>query len=97
MIRIAISRLKASLSEYLLAVRAGEEVIITDRGRPIAKIVPLSQRGEGERGRIACLVKSGVLRPGKKSIPAHFWKLPRPVDPKGEALRALLDEREDGR
>jgi len=38
-----ISRLKASLSEYLVKVRAGEELIVTDRGRPVAKIVPLKR------------------------------------------------------
>ena len=36
----AVSKLKASISEYLLKVKAGEEVIVTDRGKPIAKIVP---------------------------------------------------------
>ena len=36
----AVSKLKASLSEYLARVKAGEEVIVTERGKPIAKIVP---------------------------------------------------------
>jgi len=36
----AVSKLKAGLSEYLARVKAGEEVIVTERGKPIAKIVP---------------------------------------------------------
>jgi prevent-host-death family protein len=35
-----VSRLKASLSEYLAGVREGESLIVTDRGRPAAKIIP---------------------------------------------------------
>lgn len=97
MIRIAISRLKASLSEYLHAVRAGEEIIITDRGRPVAKIVPIKRGAEGENERIASLVKSGVLRPGGKRLTGEFWEMPRPADPRGRALKALIEERGEGR
>ena len=40
---IGIRELKARLSSYLRRVRAGETIIITDRGRPIGRIVPISQ------------------------------------------------------
>lgn len=30
----AISKLKATLSEYITFVKAGEEVLVTERGRP---------------------------------------------------------------
>ena len=36
----SITELKNSLSAYLRNVKAGEEVLITDRGRPIARLVP---------------------------------------------------------
>ncbi len=39
----AVSELKAFLSKYLSNVKAGEEVVVTDRGRPIAKIVPMKR------------------------------------------------------
>ena len=39
----AISEVKARLSEYLVRVKAGEEVLITDRGRPIARLAPLAR------------------------------------------------------
>lgn len=38
---VKISDLKDHLSEHLRAVENGAEVIVTDRGRPIARIVPL--------------------------------------------------------
>lgn len=38
-----IRELKARLSHYLRRVREGETVVITDRGQPIAHIVPFEQ------------------------------------------------------
>ena len=35
-----VSELKAGLSKYLARVKRGEQVVITERGRPIAKLVP---------------------------------------------------------
>lgn len=34
--------LKARLSEYLAHAARGEDVVVTDRGRPIARLVPFS-------------------------------------------------------
>ena len=39
--RVKIAELKDNLSRYLRAVEKGEEVEVTDRGRPIARIVPI--------------------------------------------------------
>ena len=36
-----VAQLKATLSEQLARVKAGEEIVVTERGRPIAKIVPI--------------------------------------------------------
>ena len=37
----AVSELKARLSKYLDRVKAGEEVLITDRGNPVARLTPI--------------------------------------------------------
>ena len=39
--RVGVRELKASLSRYLGRVRAGETIVVTDRGRPVARIVPV--------------------------------------------------------
>ncbi len=39
---IGLRQLKAHLSEYVNRCRDGEHIIITDRGREIAELVPLS-------------------------------------------------------
>ena len=39
--RVRIAELKDQLSKYLRAVEQGEEVEVTDRDRPIARLVPV--------------------------------------------------------
>ena len=39
---VGIRELKARLSVYMQQVKAGATVVITERGKPIARIVPLS-------------------------------------------------------
>ena len=39
--RVGVAELKDQLSKYLRAVEAGAEVEVTDRERPIARIVPV--------------------------------------------------------
>lgn len=92
-----VSELKATLSAQLAKVKAGEEVVVTERGRPIAKIVPLSSETMGLSAHMSELARNGLIRLGTGKISKDIWKLPRPVDKRGQALKALLDEREQGR
>lgn len=41
--RINVAALKARLSENLRAVEGGDELVVTDRGRPIARLVPFEE------------------------------------------------------
>lgn len=73
---MGIAELKAQLSETLARVKAGEEVTVTEHGRPIARIVPL---GAGTPGAATQdLVRSGILRAPEKPLDETFWKLQRP-------------------
>lgn len=38
---VAVSRLRAELADYIKHVGQGEEVVITDRGVPVARLVPV--------------------------------------------------------
>ncbi len=88
-----IATLKASLSEFLAGVKAGEEVIVTDRGRPVARIVPYATGG----AELDDLVRAGQVRRARHPLPADFWTRPGPADPGGRLLQALLAERHSGR
>lgn len=92
-----VSRLKATLSEYLARVKAGEEVIVTERGKPIAKIVPLPRNASTASSHLLELARAGLVRMGSGRLPGGFWKMPRPKDTRGAGLRALLDERANDR
>ena len=91
-----VSKLKASLSEYLRQVKAGEEVLVTERGRPIAKLTPAAVSAILPQDLVE-LEKQGIVKIGKGKLPKNFWSLPRPKDPKGLVLKSLLQEREEGR
>ncbi len=97
MLKASVSELKASASEYLKLVKGGEEVLLTDRGNPIAKIIPLRTSELAADLRIAQLELAGLAKVGKGKLPVDFWSTPRHLDKKGAVLAALLAEREDGR
>lgn len=92
----AVSELKARLSEYLNQVKAGMEVLITDRGIPVARLVPLS-RSKDLKESLVRMEKEGLIRIGSGKLPKNFWRMHRPDDSNGMVLKALLDEREAGR
>lgn len=47
---VGVRELKAHLSEHLARVADGETVVVTDRGRPVARIVPFDTGGVVGRG-----------------------------------------------
>jgi antitoxin (DNA-binding transcriptional repressor) of toxin-antitoxin stability system len=79
--------------ELLAGVKAGEEILVTDRGRPIARIVPYLPGGS----ELDDLVRAGRVRRARGDVPADFWRQSKPSDPEGRLLGALLEERESGR
>jgi prevent-host-death family protein len=72
---MGIAELKALLSETLSRVKAGEEVIVTEHGRPIARITPLSAASPAAATQD--LVRAGLVRAPEKPLDETFWKLPR--------------------
>jgi hypothetical protein len=50
-----------------------------------------------DRDRLREMESRGEVRLGSGRIPARFWTRPRPADPTGAVLAALLDERDEGR
>ena len=61
MIVAGIRETKTRLSSYLAAVRAGEEVLITDRGRPVARIIPEPARTASLTEQLAGLAAAGIV------------------------------------
>ncbi len=94
--RASISTLKAKLSQYLDAVKAGEEILVTERGKPVARISPVSGDARQEE-RLERMIRAGQLRPPRSSKRVRVDQLDRPADPEGRSLEALLEDRAQGR
>lgn len=93
-----VTELQADLSHYLEQVQAGEDVVVTDRGKQIARLVPVQRSSPVASGEYAELVARGLLIPAeRKASPDDLRDLPRLSDPDGLLLKALLEEREEGR
>ena len=66
MTSVGIRELKNSLSRYLAAVKNGEEVVVTDRGQPVARIVKEPAGASEGRGWLAPLIAKGLVRPAAR-------------------------------
>ena len=91
-----LSQLKTSLHTCLRRVKAGEEVIITERGRPIARLSPITHPVSSPEY-LKAMEEKRILKRGEKPLPADFWDLPRPADPQATVRSAVLKDREEGR
>ena len=75
---VAVSELRAHLSEWLAQARCGQDVIVTERGVPVARLLGLDTTPALER-----LAEEGVIgRPVQLPRPAAGARVrPRPRRP----------------
>lgn len=85
-IKMGLREANQKFSQALKAVRAGKEVLLTERGEAIAVIRPL-RKGSDPETVIERLRAQGVLRAPAAPGPMPRWK-PRPV--RGEAVALSL-------
>ena len=87
---VGIKALKNKLSEYVRAAAAGETVLVTDRGRVVAELVPPRVRADASSAeqRKGELVRQGLLTPAKLPPKARLPRR-RPVAKLDEVLRDL--------
>ncbi|OLT20599.1 hypothetical protein BJF81_04845 [Ornithinimicrobium sp. CNJ-824] len=85
---IGIRELKQNASAAVARAAAGEALVVTDHGRPVARLVPLGGSRTSE------LVTAGLARPPRRLLA----DLPRPDGAPGSVLSQALDQdREDQR
>lgn len=78
--------LKNNLSRYLSRVQAGEDVIVTDHGKPVARLSALDHSSD----RLAEMIAAGVVRPAKRTTrraPTHR------IEPRGSVSDLVADQR----
>jgi prevent-host-death family protein len=86
MTEVGIRELRAGLSRWIEQVRAGEELIVTDRGAPVARVVPIDRTNAYER-----LVAAGLLDPPR--VGRRGRRQPAPVHADGPVSDLIADQR----
>jgi len=95
--RASITEAKNGLSALIDQVRAGESVLILDRGVAVARLEPVGSQDDRD-GQIAILERAGLVRRGRASPPVELIGRPPPAPmPGASAVEALIDERRSGR
>lgn len=88
-----IAELRNRLTQYLREVRAGEEIIVRDRQRPIAKIVPFTV--EDDDADDAALIAGGLMRKGSGALSPSFWRARRARVSMKAAVAAVSADRNE--
>lgn len=92
--RMGLREANQSFSKAMKAVKQGKEVVLTERGKPIAVIKPLNPK-EDQATMIQRLEAEGILRPALKRgpMPKPTWK---PIRVKGKPMsRTISGERNE--
>lgn len=90
-----VAELKNRLSRYLAHVKRGGTVLVYERDRPVAQIVPAPRPARGaDEDRLARLEGQGVIRRGTGGRPTLLAR--RPVRVEGSVLADLIAERKSG-
>ena len=96
--KASITDAKNNLSALIDRVKGGSAVLIVDRGRPVAPLEPVGGIESDGDDRLARLVRDGIVRPARAVPPERLLATAPPRPKKGaSAVRALLDERREGR
>jgi prevent-host-death family protein len=91
---VKIGALKNQLSAYLRHVRNGEEVVVLDRDKPVARILPFDDSTISDEE--ARLVASGAMKlPEREMDWDEFFSLPTGNVPRDVAIKALIESRGD--
>lgn len=88
-VEVGIRELRLNLSRYVARARKGAEVIVTDRGTPVARLGPVDE----QEAHLARLMREGVLKPAKRP---KSTTLPPPIPLEGEgplASEMVLEDR----
>lgn len=84
MAEVGVRELRDHLSKYLEQVQAGDELVVTDRGRAIARVLPMS----GERT-IERLIREGKVSPATTRNRSR----PTPLKAKGTVSDLVAEQR----
>lgn len=91
--KIGLREANLHFSKYIQHVRNGEQIILTERGAPIAVIKPVNSSSGSLEEKMRALEARGFLKRASKGR----FKLPRPVRIRGKALSEFVGTGRDKR
>ena len=78
-----IKEIKNNLSRYLARVKSGEEILITERGKPIARIIRENDKENSIRHALGPLIEKGLVampaKPPGKAPPERIKTTGKPA------------------
>lgn len=92
-VRIGLREANQKFSQTIKAVKAGQEVVLTERGRPVALIKPLGRPKQPDAA-LRHLEATGLLRPPQRRGRLQPWS-PRQI--KGQPISETLREERERR
>jgi prevent-host-death family protein len=98
MVVATITEAKNGLSALIDQVRAGESVLIMDRGTPVARLESAIRASPDAEGRIARLERAGAIRAALQPPVAKLLTTrPPSLRDSTSAVSVLIEERREGR
>ena len=96
--KASITEAKNNLSALIDRLKSGSPVLIVDRG-PVARLEPATTGAEADDdGRLLRLVRDGFVLRRRAALPPALFSQPPPRAKAGaSAVKALLEERREGR
>jgi prevent-host-death family protein len=82
---VGVRELRAHLSRYLKRVAAGEEFVVTERGRPVARLAPANGRSKLDE-----LIAAGLVEPARSRT---GWVPPKRIKAKGLVSDLVKEQR----
>ena len=92
--KLGLREANQQFSKAIKAVRAGKEVVLTERGRPIAVIKPIKE-ADTQQAALQQMADEGLITlPSRKGpMPSPRW---RPVKVKGKPVsQTIIEDRDD--
>lgn len=84
---IGLRKAKANFSKLIKKVKQGSEIILTDRGKPVARLAPISNEHLTIEQRLTKLEEAGYLEPIKNKNYKLSAPLPLPLEKAQEFLQ----------
>jgi len=91
--RVGLREANQSFSKIIKAVRGGEEVVLTERGKPIARLTPIVEEPDIEAVLDRMAAEGLLIRPKKRGPMPYFKPIKIKGGPLSETIRKERDER----